>query len=125
MVTITTDMVDSKIKQMSDFEKDHYGLPNGEDFSVLANAVAASPEVGQAVLLHFMLIALSGKELFQEAKVAADDAKGLGQTPEFKVRVLEALRKHAAFRSYLDAIYLGYLLGRQVEAVESLEHMQK
>jgi hypothetical protein len=121
-MSVTAEIVNEKLKEMRQYEKDHYGLPDGPDFPLVAEALAKSEEAAFTIMLHFLFVNISGKSIATE--VQSITKEGLPEE-DYKKRLCGVISKCESFRSYVDAVYLGYLLGQHVAETRQLEELGK
>ncbi len=108
------------IKRMRGYAQEHYGVPHGPDFPEFARMIEQCDEIHQNAAVHCLLIGMLGGELKEKMGAATNAAADKSNSGAY-FRVL--MSGTNALQQYVEVLYLGYLLGRQMNEVDMLERI--
>ena len=114
---ISTEMVERLLKEIQEYARSHFGIPYGEDFPEFAKILSESKGICNNTLVSMMLLAITGvgDDLKMAVSLAAKGAP-IGT-------VEAAVVRHPMFWEFVQYIYLGYKLGKEVAEKQELEKL--
>lgn len=116
---LTGEMVSEAIRTMQEYEREHYGLPAGFEYPLVADALVQSGEAAMLLVFHHLMVGMCGRELSEKLK---DVGPGLLEKEREK-ELCNVFKKLASFRNCVELVYLGYVLGKRMAEVETLEKL--
>lgn len=112
---ITKEMIDQKLTETHEFEKQSFGLKYGPDFPQLAQVLAVSEKFESEVLIASMIGMMAGLSMKQDKEESERTGEELYKIMSRKSPLKEVLA---------HMLYVGYQLGKQAAEIEKLEEMR-
>jgi hypothetical protein len=110
----TTEELEATWKQLSEYERNHFGLKFGADFPAVAEILRQSKQFLTLGNIVTMLAAMDMSALHQDMRGADETAR--------RAKASEFMERPNTMHSQLAEIfYLGYELGRKTGEITALE----
>lgn len=111
---LTAEVVDETIEQIKNYQRDHFGTPNGPDFPLIAEELAKSKAFGELCVAQGMMGLISTLRLPQKLEANKE------ASPD---KFIEDMKTSPLREGLALMFYAGFKLGQRFTETQNLENL--